>query len=62
MEIDELGRGEFGRVMKARYKEGPSEVFAVKKSKRFEGVKHRCVLLLLYLRWEVEAEWGGWLG
>lgn len=44
VEIDELGRGEFGRVLKARYKEGPSEVFAVKKSKRFEGVKHRCVL------------------
>ena len=41
VEIDELGRGEFGRVMKARYKQGTQEVFAVKKSKRFEGVKHR---------------------
>ncbi|EKM53975.1 uncharacterized protein PHACADRAFT_122634 [Phanerochaete carnosa HHB-10118-sp] len=40
-EIDELGRGEFGRVMKARYKESSSVMFAVKKSKRFEGVKHR---------------------
>ena len=43
IEIDELGRGEFGRVMKAQYKEGESEMFAVKKSKRFEGVKHRYV-------------------
>lgn len=43
VEIDELGRGEFGRVMKARYKEseGSTVMFAVKKSKRFEGVKHR---------------------
>lgn len=41
VEIDELGRGEFGRVMKARYKESMSVMFAVKKSKRFEGVKHR---------------------
>ncbi|KAH8108041.1 hypothetical protein BXZ70DRAFT_32242 [Cristinia sonorae] len=41
VEIDELGRGEFGRVMKARYKQGSKEVFAVKKSKRYEGVKHR---------------------
>lgn len=41
VEIDELGRGEFGRVMKARYKESSSVMFAVKKSKRFEGVKHR---------------------
>ncbi|KAK7692978.1 hypothetical protein QCA50_004619 [Cerrena zonata] len=49
VEIDELGRGEFGRVMKARYKQGSQEVFAVKKSKRFEGVKHR-----LRLREEVE--------
>lgn len=44
IEIDELGRGEFGRVMKARYKQGSKEVFAVKKAKRFEGVKHRYVL------------------
>lgn len=43
VEIDELGSGEFGKVMKMRYKD-PSrgaEVFAVKKSKRFEGAKHR---------------------
>ena len=44
IEIDELGRGEFGRVMKARYKQGSKEVFAVKKSKRYEGMKHRYVL------------------
>jgi mitosis inhibitor protein kinase SWE1 len=41
VEIDELGRGEFGRVIKARYKESNDVIFAVKKSKRFEGVKHR---------------------
>ena len=41
VEIDELGRGEFGRVIKARYKESSDLVFAVKKSKRFEGIKHR---------------------
>lgn len=43
VEVDELGSGEFGRAMKVCYK-GPSrgnDVFAVKKSKRFEGVKHR---------------------
>lgn len=41
VEIDELGRGEFGKVLKARYKAGTQEVFAVKKAKRFEGAKHR---------------------
>ncbi|KAI0073368.1 hypothetical protein K474DRAFT_1710756 [Panus rudis PR-1116 ss-1] len=49
IEVEELGRGEFGRVLKARYKQGSKEVFAVKKSKRFEGVKHR-----LRLREEVD--------
>ncbi|KAH9942269.1 uncharacterized protein BXZ73DRAFT_41032 [Epithele typhae] len=50
-EIDELGSGEFGRAMKVRYKD-PSrgaDIFAIKKSKRFEGFKHR-----LRLREEVE--------
>lgn len=43
MEIDELGSGEFGRVMKVRHKDaqGEGEVFAIKKSKPFEGAKHR---------------------
>ena len=43
LEIDELGSGEFGRAMKVRYKDPArgDDVFAVKKSKRFEGVKHR---------------------
>lgn len=41
VEIDELGHGEFGRVIKARYKKDSSVVFAVKKCKPFEGVKHR---------------------
>ncbi|KAI0718962.1 hypothetical protein C8T65DRAFT_69408 [Cerioporus squamosus] len=51
VEIDELGSGEFGRAMKVRYKDPArgDDVFAVKKSKRFEGVKHR-----LRLREEVE--------
>ncbi len=43
VEVDELGSGEFGRAMKVRYKDlaRGNDVFAVKKSKRFEGVKHR---------------------
>ena len=43
VEVDELGSGEFGRAMKVRYKDPArgNDVFAVKKSKRFEGVKHR---------------------
>ena len=49
VEIDELGQGEFGRVMKARYKEVSNAVFAVKKCKRFEGVKHRWVPRQRYL-------------
>ncbi|KAI0829716.1 hypothetical protein BC628DRAFT_1487315 [Trametes gibbosa] len=51
VEIDEVGSGEFGRVLKVRYKDGTrgDTVYAVKKSKRFEGVKHR-----LRLREEVE--------
>ncbi|RPD63961.1 hypothetical protein L227DRAFT_561394 [Lentinus tigrinus ALCF2SS1-6] len=51
LEIDELGSGEFGRAMKVRYQDPArgDDVFAVKKSKRFEGVKHR-----LRLREEVE--------
>jgi mitosis inhibitor protein kinase SWE1 len=44
VEDDEVGSGEFGKVMKVRYKSGrEGEVFAVKKSKRFEGVRHRWV-------------------
>lgn len=43
-EIDELGSGEFGKALKVRYRSGgDTRVFAVKKSKRFEGVKHRLV-------------------
>ncbi|KAH9892904.1 hypothetical protein C8Q73DRAFT_649457 [Cubamyces lactineus] len=51
VEIDEVGSGEFGRVLKVRYKDSSrgDTVFAVKKSKRFEGVKHR-----LRLREEVD--------
>lgn len=43
-EIEEIGSGEFGRVIKVR-KSKTGEVYAVKKSKRFEGVKHRYVFL-----------------
>jgi mitosis inhibitor protein kinase SWE1 len=36
---DEVGSGEFRKVMKVRYKSGrEGEVFAVKKSKRFKGI------------------------
>lgn len=46
IEIAEVGSGEFGKVIKAQRKTGnDSEVFAIKKSKRFEGVKHRWVLI-----------------
>lgn len=42
--LDEIGHGEFGRVLKARLKgDDQSQVFAVKQSKRFEGMKHRYV-------------------
>jgi len=44
IELAEVGSGEFGKVIKAQRKTGNnSEVFAIKKSKRFEGVKHRWV-------------------
>jgi mitosis inhibitor protein kinase SWE1 len=38
-----VGSGQFGSVIKVRHKGGrlDGEVFAVKKSKRFEGVRHR---------------------
>jgi mitosis inhibitor protein kinase SWE1 len=40
--VDELGSGEFGNVIKVRSKAGnDAQVYAIKKSKRFEGVKHR---------------------
>jgi mitosis inhibitor protein kinase SWE1 len=40
--VDEVGSGEFGRVIKVRKKGGhENEVFAVKKSKTFEGGRHR---------------------
>ncbi|KIL68822.1 hypothetical protein M378DRAFT_8264 [Amanita muscaria Koide BX008] len=49
-EIDGLGSGEFGKVIKVQSKNREnSEVYAIKKSKQFEGPKHR-----LRLREEVE--------
>ncbi|KAJ4483261.1 hypothetical protein J3R30DRAFT_3284361 [Lentinula aciculospora] len=51
VEIAEVGSGEFGKVLKVRVKDGSSdECFAIKKSKRFEGAKHR-----LRLREEVDT-------
>ncbi|PFH50883.1 hypothetical protein AMATHDRAFT_60204 [Amanita thiersii Skay4041] len=50
IEIDELGSGEFGKVIKVRRKGSDDhEVYAIKKSKRFEGPRHR-----LRLREEVD--------
>ncbi|KAI6169463.1 hypothetical protein EDD17DRAFT_1518938, partial [Pisolithus thermaeus] len=50
VEVDEIGSGEFGKVMKVRAKNGPeNQVWAVKKSKPFEGPRHR-----LRLREEVD--------
>ncbi|PPQ93721.1 hypothetical protein CVT25_013061 [Psilocybe cyanescens] len=49
-EIEEVGSGEFGKVIKVQSKTGDGVgVFAIKKSKRFEGAKHR-----LRLREEVD--------
>ncbi|KAG5652393.1 hypothetical protein H0H81_005150 [Sphagnurus paluster] len=51
LEYDEVGSGEFGKVIKVRCKNGDDgEVYAVKKSKRFEGPRHR-----LRLREEVQV-------
>lgn len=42
VEIDEIGSGEFGKVMKVRAKNGAEDqVWAVKRSKPFEGPRHR---------------------
>lgn len=42
VEIDQIGSGEFGKVLKVRSKNGPSgHVWAVKRSKPFEGPRHR---------------------
>ncbi|TFY77602.1 hypothetical protein EWM64_g6410, partial [Hericium alpestre] len=51
VEVAEVGSGEFGKVMKVRRKDAGAagEVWAVKKSKQFEGARHR-----LRLREEVE--------
>ena len=55
IEIWELGSGEFGKVMKVRRQGDLSvsgtggDITAVKKSKRFEGVRHRWVFPSSYL-------------
>lgn len=40
-EVDELGSGEFGKAIKVRSRGAKPTEYAVKKSKRFEGVRHR---------------------
>ncbi|KAG9316277.1 hypothetical protein JVU11DRAFT_2307 [Chiua virens] len=51
VEIDQIGSGEFGKVLKVRSKNGfPNSVWAVKRSKPFEGPRHR-----LRLREEVDV-------
>lgn len=48
-EVEEIGSGEFGKVMKVKSKNGSDgEVSAIKRSKRFEGAKHRCVKSSLF--------------
>ena len=48
VEVEQVGSGEFGRVMKVRAKHGRGlqgdTVWAVKRSKPFEGPRHRCVI------------------
>lgn len=43
VEVDKIGSGEFGSAMKVRYKDEyrDDRVYAVKKSKRYEGSRHR---------------------
>lgn len=42
IEVDEIGAGEFGSAIKVRFKHGSdTKVYAVKKSKVFEGNRHR---------------------
>ena len=42
VEIEEVGSGEFGKVIKVQRKGGDDiELYAIKKSKQFEGTKHR---------------------
>ncbi|KAH0827406.1 hypothetical protein J3R83DRAFT_4062 [Lanmaoa asiatica] len=52
VEIDQIGSGEFGKVLKVRSKNGPpsNNLWAVKRSKPFEGPRHR-----LRLREEVDV-------
>ncbi|KAK0239039.1 hypothetical protein EDD85DRAFT_936207 [Armillaria nabsnona] len=42
VELEEIGSGEFGRVIKVHSKaDDDCETYAIKKSKTFEGIKHR---------------------
>ena len=43
--VEDVGHGEFGTVIMAKHKNSSADtVFAIKCSKKFEGVKHRCVV------------------
>jgi hypothetical protein len=42
-EVEEIGSGEFGKVMKVKNKNVDGAFSAVKHSKRFQGAKHRYV-------------------
>lgn len=54
---EDLGSGEFGRVVGVRRKADDDfgsmnakddKTYAIKKSKPIEGMKHRCVILFIY--------------
>lgn len=54
---EDLGSGEFGRVLKVQRKADDGfgsmsakddKTYAIKKSKPIEGMKHRCVVLFIY--------------
>ena len=49
VELAEIGSGEFGKVIKVRRKDGDdSAVYAIKKSKQFEGGRHRSAVYSSY--------------
>lgn len=53
VEVEQVGSGEFGKVMKVRAKHGrglqDDTVWAIKRSKPFEGPRHRCVSYSVFI-------------